>query len=314
MRVPGRLRLGVAGVALLTASCLVLPAVLPDLPDHDPVGASLLPPGTRVTAVTLTNGTTVTSPDVEVTRSAVVVGGEHRTRTILLDEVAGTRSFRFWLGSDRFGRDVLRRVLRGGRVSLWIATLSLLLSIVIGGSVGTAAASSGGVLDGVLMRFVDALLAFPVLFLMIFASTVLRPGTLLLIALLGCTSWMGFARLVRGQVLSLRSRLFVLAAQTSGSRRARIVRLHYAPNLMGPLAPDAALRMGDLVIAEATLSFLGLGVPPTIPTWGSMVAEGQRAMLDGWWLTVVPGVAIAALVISLALIGDGLAQRGEPSA
>jgi len=312
--VPKRLRLGAAGVLVLAIFCLVLPEVLPDLPPHDPVHAKLLPPGTRVTAVSFHDGGTLISPEVRFTDSAVVVRLRERTREIPRDRVAATHEFRFWLGSDRFGRDVLRRALRGGRVSLWIASLSLLVSLAIGGSVGLAAASAGRIVDGVLMRLVDALLAFPILFLMILAATLFRPSPLLLVILLGCTSWMGVARLVRGQVLSLRTRPFVLAARTSGSRWPRIVTTHYAPNLAGPLAPELALRMGDLVIAEATLSFLGLGIPPTVPTWGVMVADGQRAMPDGWWLTVVPGVAIAWLVISVALMGDGLQQRGEPSA
>jgi peptide/nickel transport system permease protein len=124
---------------------------------------------------------------------------------------------------------------------------------------------------------------------------------------------MSLARLVRGQVLSLRSRPFVLAARASGSTPHRIAALHYLPNLVGPVSQDTALRIGDLVIAEATLSYLGLGVPATIVTWGSMVADGHRVMLDGWWLAAFPGLAIAWLVIGLALIGDGLQERGEAS-
>jgi peptide/nickel transport system permease protein len=314
VNLPKRLRLGAAGVLVLAISCLVLPEVLPELPPHDPVHAKLLPPGALVTTISLNDGGTLTAPDVRFTDSAVVVVQRGTSREIPGDLVAATHDFRFWLGSDRFGRDVLRRVLRGGRVSLWIASLSLLVSLAIGGAVGLAAASAGGIADGVLMRLVDALLAFPLLFLMILAAALFRPSPLLLVMLLGCTSWMGVARLVRGQVLSLRTRPFVLAARTSGSRWPRIVITHYAPNLAGPLAPEVALRMGDLVIAEATLSFLGLGIPPTVPTWGVMVADGQRAMPDGWWLTIAPGMAIAWLVISLALMGDGLQQRGEPSA
>jgi peptide/nickel transport system permease protein len=183
----------------------------------------------------------------------------------------------------------------------------------LGGLVGVTAATSGRLVDALLMRTVDALLAFPVLFLMILASALVRPGPGLLVALLGLTSWMGLARLVRGQVLSLRTRPFILAARTSGTGPYRIAALHYAPNLVGPVSQDTALRLGDLVIAEATLSYLGLGVPPSLPTWGSMVAEGHRVMLDGWWLAVVPGIAIAWLVISLALIGDGLQRLGEAS-
>jgi len=143
---------------------------------------------------------------------------------------------------------------------------------------------------------------------------VLRPDPTLLVLLLGCTSWMGVARLVRGQVLSLRSRPFVAAARVSGSPWHRIAIWHYAPNLVGPVSQDTALRMGDLVLAEATLSYLGLGVPPSVPTWGSMVAQGHRALPEGWWLAVFPGLAIALVVIGLALIGDSLQRLGENGA
>ncbi len=194
----------------------------------------------------------------------------------------------------------------GGQISLAIAAFSLLVALSIGGLVGIAAATGGTVVDGVLMRLVDALLAFPVLFLMIVAAALFRPDPFTLVLMLGLTSWMGLARLVRGQVLSLRTRPFIAAATTSGSPWYRIATWHYAPNLAGPVAQDAALRMGDLVLAEATLSYLGLGVPPSLPTWGSLVADGQRTMPNGWWLVVIPGLTIAALVIGLGLIGDGL--------
>ena len=314
MRTPLRLRVGLAAAATLVVACLVLPEVLPAPPANDPVRSALLPPLTRVISLTLLDGSTVTAPDVARSIGEVVITERGRRRTIPLREVAAERHFRFWLGSDRFGHDVLRQLLRGGRISLAIATLGTLVALTMGGAVGAAAATRGGLVDGALMRLVDALLAFPVLFLMILAAALFRPGPALLVAVLGLTSWMGLARLVRGQMLSLKTRPFVLAATAAGSRWHRIVALHYAPNLVGPVAQDTALRMGDLVIAEATLSFLGLGVPPSIPTWGAMVAEGQRVMLDGWWLAVLPGLAIAWLVIALALIGDGLQQLGEPAA
>ena len=125
---------------------------------------------------------------------------------------------------------------------------------------------------------------------------------------------MGLARLVRGQVLSLRSRDFIKAARVAGTRELRIWTLHYLPNLKAPVAQDTALQMGNLVLAEATLSFLGLGLPATLPSWGAMVADGQRVMLEGWWLSLFPGLAIAALVIGLALVGDGLQKRRTASA
>lgn len=314
MSVPPRLGVGLAAVAVLLVACLMVPPLLPAPPPNDPLHGALLPPLTRVTSLTLDDGSTLTAPGVVTSPGEVVVTSRGRRQVIPRQKVVASRSFRFWLGSDRFGHDVLRELLRGGRISLAIATLGTLLALTMGGLVGAAAATFGGLADGILMRVVDALLAFPVLFLMILAAALLRPGPALLVAVLGLTSWMGLARLVRGQVLSLAGRPFVLAARASGSPWHRIVTLHYAPNLVGPVAQDTALRMGDLVIAEATLSFLGLGVPPGTPTWGAMVAEGQRVMLAGWWLAVLPGLAIAWLVIALALIGDGLQQLGEPAA
>jgi peptide/nickel transport system permease protein len=298
----------------MAGACAVGPLVLPTLPPPDPVRAALQPPLTRVTTVTLIDGTSFSSPHVADDGESIVVGTDVRRRELPRDRVASVEDHRVWLGTDRFGRDVLRRLLIGGRVSLAIATFAVFVALIMGSIVGMVAAGAGGFVDASLMRIVDALLAFPVLFLMILAATLFRPSAALLVVLLGVTSWMGLARLIRGQVLSLRTRPFVLAARASGTRPHRIALFHYLPNLVGPLGQDTALRMGDIVIAEATLSYLGLGVPPSIPTWGSMVAEGHQVMLDGWWLAAFPGLAIAGLVICLALTGDGLQQLGDPSA
>ena len=313
MSAAARLRIGGACVVVLVAGCVVGPLVLHP-PPPDPVVGALQPPLTTVTALALDNGTAVVAPVVEETPDGLVATGAGRRRVVDPGRVTATTRHRLWLGSDRFGRDVLYQLLVGGRISLAIAALSLVLAVAIGGTVGVAAATGGRLVDAVLMRCVDACLAFPLLFLMILAAAVLRPDPTLLVLLLGCTSWMGVARLVRGQVLSLRSRPFVAAARVSGSPWHRIAIWHYAPNLVGPVSQDTALRMGDLVLAEATLSYLGLGVPPSVSTWGSMVAQGHRALPEGWWLAVFPGLAIALLVIGLALIGDSLQRLGENGA
>jgi peptide/nickel transport system permease protein len=305
-RLPPRLLAGGTGLSILVLASLLGPLLISELPGHDPVRCALLPPGTKVTVVLLSNGSVVASPEVELTDEAITLHGGRQPLVVERSLIETTEAHRFWLGSDRFGRDLLHRLLLGGRISLAIAGLSALIALLAGCGIGMAAASSGRLIDGLLMRLVDGLLAFPVLLLMILVSTVIQPGPWLLVLVLGLSSWMGLARLVRGQVLSLRSRTFVLAARSAGSRWHRIWSLHYLPNLVGPVAQDTALRLGDLVIAEATLSYLGLGVPISTPTWGAMVAEGQIAMLSGWWLVAIPGAAIAALVISLALIGDGL--------
>ena len=282
--------------------------LLPSPPPDDPVHAALLRPATRVVCVLLDDGSSVVAPGSERQGETLVLSGNGQVSAVPLHSVVEVRHRHFWLGSDRLGRDVLHLLLRGGRISLLIAMLSAALAVVVGGAVGLTAATAGRAVDTILMRLVDAALAFPVLFLMILVAALVRPSALLLVAVLGLTSWMGPARIVRGQVLSLRSRPFVLAARVAGSRWHRIWGLHYAPNLVGPVAQDTALRLGDLVLAEATLSFLGLGVSPATPTWGAMVSEGHKVMLDGWWLATFPGLAIASLVICLALIGDGLQQ------
>jgi peptide/nickel transport system permease protein len=300
-------------VAVLVAVCALGPALLPDAGDGDPLHAALLPPGTAVTALAITDGRTLLSPRVEREGDSYVVHGGRSLTRVPAREVVSEGRLRLWLGSDRFGRDLLPRLLVGGRMSLAVAALGVAVALLVGLAVGLAAATGGRFLDAVLMRLVDALLAFPILLLLILASALFRPGPLLLVLVLGLSSWMGLARLVRGQVLSLATRTFIQAARVAGTRELCIWTLHYLPNLKAPLAQDTALAMGSLVLAEATLSFLGLGLPPTMPSWGAMVADGQRVMVEGWWLSVFPGLAITALVVSLALIGDGLQARGRAS-
>jgi peptide/nickel transport system permease protein len=294
---------------LLVSVCMLGPTLMPEPPPADPARASLLPPGSLVTVVELDDGRTLVSPTVVDDHGTLVVSGRHRTLRVDTGRLASTSSHRFWLGSDRFGRDVLAQLMAGGRISVSIAALAALVALGVGTTVGFAAATGGRLVDGVLMRLVDGLMAFPVLFLLILVATLFRPGPLVLVALLGMTSWMGLSRLVRGQVLSLRTRDFVLAARAAGSPPLRTWRAHYLPNLAGPLSQDTALRLGDLVLAEATLSYLGLGLAAQLPTWGGMVAEGHRFMIEGWWISTFAGLAIASLVISLALVGDGIQER-----
>jgi len=306
---PPRLVAGLLLANALVLACLAGPMLLPRPAGTDPARTALVPPGATITILEMVDETVLASTQVTTEGDTFVVHDRVLGPTeVERERVRAVSRHRFLLGSDRFGRDVLLQLLEGGRLSLMIATFSLCVALLLGTLVGLMAATAGRVVDSLLMRMVDALLAFPLLILLILVVALFRPSPGLLVVVLGLTSWMGLARLVRGQVLSLRSRPFVLAARASGTRWHRIWRLHLLPHMTGPISQDAALRMGDLIIAEATLSYLGLGVPASTPTWGSMVSEGQKVMVDGWWLITFPGMAIALLVIALALIGDGLQE------
>lgn len=219
----------------------------------------------------------------------------------------------FLLGSDRMSRDVFSRLLYGARLSLTIGVFSLLLTTVIGVAVGAAAALGPRWLDQVLMRGVDGMMTFPWLVLLIILVAFFPAnGTLALVLLLGCTAWPGVARLVRGEILSLKERDFVAAARCLGAPPLRIFLKHLLPNVVPPLLVDATLRVTGLIILESTLSFLGFGVQPPRPTWGNMIAESRESMTDAWWVGLFPGLALVATVIALAVLSDRLQDGLSP--
>lgn len=307
-RVPRRLLIGLIGLLMICGAVIFGPSVLGPGPPSDPANSALAPPGSLMTVLELNDGRTLVSPSVTTTDHSMIVDGRFSLEEIPLTAVSSTRIERSWLGTDRYGRDLLRLMMSGGRLSLTIAALGVLVSLIVGLTVGLCAATGGRIIDAVLMRGVDALMAFPTLLLLILCAAVLDPGAATLVVLLGFTSWMGLSRLVRGQVLSVRERQFVMAARVAGTPWYRMWSWHFLPEIRGPVAQDVALRLGDLVLAEATLSYLGLGLPPTTPTWGLLVSEGHRVMLDAWWPATIPGLAIAFLVICFALIGDGIQE------
>jgi peptide/nickel transport system permease protein len=216
------------------------------------------------------------------------------------------------LGTDQFARDVLSRLLYGARISLLIGFVAVGISVTIGTLLGAVAGYIGGIVDGAIMRFVDMMVSFPQLILLITIVAIFQPSIFLIIAVLGLTSWPSTARIVRGETLSLREREFVQAAKALGYSKRRIILRHVIPNTLAPVIVAATLGIGQTIVLEAGLSFLSLGVQPPTPSWGTMVADGRLVLLEAWWLSTFPGLAIVLTVLSFNLVGDGLRDALDP--
>lgn len=231
------------------------------------------------------------------------------------DVVAGatTPSLAHPFGTDALNRDILSRVANGARVSLAVAGLAVVLSLTVGSTVGLIAGYAGGWVDAVLMRAVDAALAIPRLFVILLLLVVWeRIPLAALILVLGTTGWFATSRLVRGEVLRLRHEAFVLAAEGLGATPSRTIVRHLLPNAAGPLLVAATLGVGDVILLEAGLSFLGLGIQPPTPSWGGMVLDARPLIVSAPWTALFPGAAIVLTVLSVNLVGDALQAALDP--
>jgi peptide/nickel transport system permease protein len=217
------------------------------------------------------------------------------------------------LGTDALGRDVLSRLIYGARISVVVGLSAMLIGGTIGTLLGLTAGYFGGRLDDVIMRIADIQLAFPFILLAIMFLVVLGSGVWNLIVILGIGQWVTYARIARGQTISVREKEYVEAARALGARTPAILFRTILPNILAPLTVIASFNVASVVLSEAALSFLGLGVPPTVPTWGGMLAESRDQLLAGrWWLAIFPGVAIMATVLSFNILGDWLRDFLDP--
>lgn len=216
-------------------------------------------------------------------------------------------------GTDQLNRDILARVVAGARVSLSVALLAVALSATIGAAVGLVSGYWGGLVDAGLMRLVDGALAIPRLFILLLTLAVWeRIPLLALIVLIGATGWFATSRLVRAEVLRLREEAYVRAAEALGARRRHVILRHLLPNTLGPLLVAATLGVGDVILLEAGLSFLGLGVQPPTPSWGSMVLDSREVLVSAPWAGIFPGLAIVVTVLAANLLGDAMRDAIDP--
>lgn len=216
------------------------------------------------------------------------------------------------LGTDQLGRDIWARLAYGGRTTLAISVCGVLLACLIGVAAGLAAGYRGGFLDRLVMRVVDVQLAFPIMLLALMVVAAVGPNALTIIVVLALTGWARFARVIRGEVLSLRSREFVVSAEAAGARPGRILFRHILPNTMASIVVLATLELARFILMESSLSFLGVGVQPPAPSWGRMLAEGRQFMETAWWLSTLPGVMIVVVILGVSFLGDWMRGRFDP--
>ena len=216
------------------------------------------------------------------------------------------------LGTDEMGRDVLSRLIYGCQISLLVGMMSVVVSMVIGTTLGLLAGFFGGKVDSIIMRACDVMLAFPFIFMTLCFMAVLGSGLNNVIIVLGITGWTSYARTIRSQTLSIKEREFVRAANTIGDKKSRILFHHILPNVVDQAIVLGTLEMGTSILSEASLTFLGMGVPATIPTWGNMIATGRQYIYTAWWLTTFPGIMIFVVCLSINFVGDWIRDARDP--
>ncbi|MFH1826711.1 MAG: ABC transporter permease [bacterium] len=255
-------------------------------------------------------GKTVLLLFVLVAIFAPVIAPYDPSEIVELDTLAP--SFAHLFGTDDLGRDLFSRAVYGARISLTVGLVAVTISILIGTLMGALAGYFGGWIDGIIMRFVDVMLAFPSIFLILTIQAMLTPNIYNVMIVIGVTSWMGVARLVRGEYLKIRELSYVEAARAIGCSDFRIIFRHMLPNAQAPIIVAATLGMAGAILTESALSFLGMGVQPPMPSWGNMLMDAQAYMRDAPWMAIIPGLLILITVLSLYFVGEGLREALNP--
>lgn len=227
---------------------------------------------------------------------------DHIDATSILEAPSAKHLF----GTDQLGRDVFSRMIYGSRISLSVGLIAVGIATVIGLILGSTAGFYGGLVDRIITIFIDIMLCFPVFFLILAIVALLEPNIYNIMIVIGLTSWMGQARLVRAEILSLKQRDFVLAERVLGASNIRIILFHLLPNAIGPVIVSAILGIAAAILVESGLSFLGIGIQPPTPSWGNILYEAKSSLGIAWWLSLFPGLAIFTTIISYNLVGDGL--------
>ncbi len=232
--------------------------------------------------------------------------------TIDIKNILVGPGFSHWLGTDDLGRDVLSRMLWGGRISLQVGFVAVGIATLIGILLGSLAGFYGGWIDSLIMRAVDIMLSIPTIFLILAVIAILEPSIINIMIIIGLTSWMEPARLIRAEFITLKEREFVIAAHALGATDSRIIIKHVLPNGLSPILVSATMGIGGAILVESALSFLGLGVQPPTPSWGSLLSAGKDNIEIAWWLSAFPGLAILITVLGYNLLGEGIRDALDP--